>query len=155
EPSKPSTKLSTAEGLPTLAANRGTEPAKLTKLVRGELDWIVMKALEKDRNRRYETANGFAMDVQRYLADEPVQACPPSAGYRLRKFVRRNKAALVTAALILIAITVAAGAIGWIINDRQTQQRMTEREVENAVAEADRLQRQSKWAEALSWVTRA
>src|SRR5262245_28459791 len=63
EPSKPSTKLSTAEGLPTLAANRGTEPAKLTKLVRGELDWIVMKALEKDRNRRYETANGFAMDV--------------------------------------------------------------------------------------------
>ena len=60
EPSKPSTKLSTAEGLPTLAANRGTEPAKLTKLVRGELDWIVMKALEKDRNRRYETANGFA-----------------------------------------------------------------------------------------------
>ena len=64
EPSKPSTKLSTADGLPTLAANRGTEPAKLTKLVRGELDWIVMKALEKDRNRRYETANGFAMDVQ-------------------------------------------------------------------------------------------
>src|SRR5262245_8362596 len=77
EPTRPSAKLSTAEGLPTLAANRGTEPAKLTKLVRGELDWIVMKALEKDRNRRYETANGFAMDVQRYLADEPVQACPP------------------------------------------------------------------------------
>src|SRR5205823_3585731 len=60
EPTRPSTKLSTAQGLPTLAANRGTEPAKLTKLVRGELDWIVMKALEKDRNRRYETANGFA-----------------------------------------------------------------------------------------------
>ena len=78
EPTKPSTRLSTAEGLPTLAANRGTEPAKLTKLVRGELDWIVMKALEKDRSRRYETANGLAMDVQRYLADEPVQACPPS-----------------------------------------------------------------------------
>src|SRR5262245_12974879 len=91
EPTKPSTKLSTAEGLPTLAANRGMEPAKLTKLVRGELDWIVMKALEKDRNRRYETANGFAMDVQRYLADEPVLACPPSVGYRLRKFARRNK----------------------------------------------------------------
>src|SRR5207245_3923651 len=73
EPSRPSTKLSTADGLPTLAAKRGTEPAKLTKLVRGELDWIVMKALEKDRNRRYETANGFATDVQRYLADEPVK----------------------------------------------------------------------------------
>jgi serine/threonine protein kinase len=80
EPSKPSTKLSTAEGLPTLAANRGTEPAKLTRLVRGELDWIVMKALEKDRNRRYETANGLAIDVQRYLADEPVSAGPPSGG---------------------------------------------------------------------------
>src|SRR5262249_15341854 len=81
EPSKPSTKLSTAEGLPTRAATRGREPAKLRKRVRGELDWIVMKALEKDRSRRYETANGFAMDLQHYLADEPVLACPPSAGY--------------------------------------------------------------------------
>jgi hypothetical protein len=80
--------------LASIAANRSTEPAKLTKLVRGELDWIVMKALEKDRNRRYETANGFAMDVLRYLADEPVQACPPSVGYRLRKFARRNKGGL-------------------------------------------------------------
>jgi serine/threonine protein kinase len=87
EPSKPST----AEGLPTLAANRGTEPTKLTKLVHGELDWIVMKALEKDRSRRYETANGLAMDVQRYLADEPVLACPPSAGYRLRKYARKQR----------------------------------------------------------------
>src|SRR4029450_987253 len=84
EPAKPSTKLSTAEGLPTLAANRGREPAKLTKLVRGELDWIVMKALEKDRNRRYETANGFAKDIEHYLNDEPVLACPPSAVDRLR-----------------------------------------------------------------------
>jgi serine/threonine protein kinase len=97
EPTRPSAKLSTAEGLPTLAANRGTEPAKLRRLVRGELDWIAMKALEKDRSRRYETANGFALDVQRYLADEPVQACPPSAWYRLRKFARRNKRALVMA----------------------------------------------------------
>ena len=111
EPSKPSTKLSTAEGLPTLAANRGTEPAKLTKLVRGELDWIVMKALEKDRNRRYETANGFAMDVQRYLADEPVQACPPSAGYRLRKFARRNRRALVTASVVALAVVLTAAAM--------------------------------------------
>jgi tetratricopeptide (TPR) repeat protein len=125
EPSKPSTKLSTAEGLPTLAANRGTEPAKLTKLVRGELDWIVMKALEKDRSRRYETANGFAMDVQRYLADEPVQACPPSAWYRLRKFARRNKRALVTATLLgvmlLVAVGAVAGSIGWILQDRAVQ----------------------------------
>src|SRR5262249_16828280 len=83
EPSKPSTKPSTAEGLPTLAANRGTEPKRLTALVRGELDWIVMKALAKDRVRRYETANGLARDLQRYLADEVVEARPPSAGYRL------------------------------------------------------------------------
>src|SRR5262249_18401779 len=102
EPTKPSTKLSTAEGLPTLAANRGTEPAKLTKLVRGELDWIVMKALEKDRNRRYATANGLAMDVQRYLADEPVLACPPSAGYRLRKFARKHRGPLSAAAAIAV-----------------------------------------------------
>ena len=75
-----------------MSANRGSEPRKLSALLRGELDWLVMKALEKDRNRRYETAGGFAADVQRYLADEPVQACPPSTWYRLRKFARRNRA---------------------------------------------------------------
>jgi tetratricopeptide (TPR) repeat protein len=113
EPSKPSTKLSTAEGLPTLAANRGTEPAKLTKLLRGELDWIVMKALEKDRNRRYDTANGFALDVQRYLADEAVQACPPRATYRLRKFARKNRKALAAAAAFAILLTGATVFSTW------------------------------------------
>src|SRR5215213_2338320 len=102
DPPRPSTRLSESkERLPSISAQRHTEPAKLAKLVRGELDWIVMKALEKDRARRYETANGFASDVQRYLADEPVLACPPSAGYRLRKFVRRNKATAAVAALVL------------------------------------------------------
>jgi tetratricopeptide (TPR) repeat protein len=110
EPSKPSTKLSTAESLPTLAVNRGTEPAKLTRLVRGELDWIVMKALEKDRNRRYETANGFAADVQRYLADEPVQACSPSTGYQLRKFAKRNKRSVIAVAMVFLALVV--GIVG-------------------------------------------
>jgi serine/threonine protein kinase/tetratricopeptide (TPR) repeat protein len=118
EPSKPSTKLSTAEGLPTLAANRGMEPAKLTKLVRGELDWIVMKALEKDRDRRYETANALATDVQRYLADEPVLACPPSAGYRFKKFARRNKGRLTVAAGVFVAVTVTAASLGWTVRDR-------------------------------------
>ncbi len=113
--------------MPTLAANRGTEPAKLTKLVRGELDWIVMKALEKDRNRRYETANGFAMDVQRYLADEQVLACPPSVGYRLRKFVRRNKAVLAMASLIAGALVMAVAGLAvsnWLVareRDQKTQ----------------------------------
>jgi tetratricopeptide (TPR) repeat protein len=122
EPSKPSTKLSTAEGLPTLAANRGTEPAKLTRLVRGELDWIVMKALEKDRNRRYETANGFARDIQRYLADEPVEACPPSVGYRLRKFARRNKGRLAVAALVLFFLASMGGVAGWAALQQAKQQ---------------------------------
>jgi eukaryotic-like serine/threonine-protein kinase len=134
EPSKPSTKLSTAEGLPTLAANRGTEPAKLTRLVRGELDWIVMKALEKDRSRRYETANGFAMDVQRYLADEQVQACPPSPWYRFRKFVRRNNRAVLAALLILLALV--AGVIGttWGLI-RAEQQRLVVERQRNELAE--------------------
>jgi serine/threonine protein kinase len=110
EPQKPSTRLSTTDELPSIAANRGIEPARLSRMVRGELDWIVMKALEKDRNRRYETANGFAMDVQRYLADEPVQACPPSAWYRLRKFVRRNKGPVLAVSLVLLALV--AGIVG-------------------------------------------
>ena len=111
EPPRPSTRLSdSGEALASIAAQRHTEPAKLAKLVRGELDWIVMKALEKDRNRRYETANGFAADVQRYLADEPVQACPPSARYRLRKFVRRNRGPVLAASVVLPALV--AGIIG-------------------------------------------
>ncbi len=123
EPTKPSTRLSTAEGLPTLAANRGTEPRRLARLVRGELDWIVMKALEKDRSRRYETANGFAIDVQRYLRDEPVEACPPSALYRFRKFARRNGRALVTASVVGLAVvlTAAALAVSTVLTARANQ----------------------------------
>jgi WD40 repeat protein/serine/threonine protein kinase len=111
EPPRPSTRLSESkDSLPSIAVLRQTEPAKLTKLVRGELDWIVMKALEKDRNRRYETANGFVMDVRRYLADEPVQACPPSVGYRLRKFVRRNKGPVLAATVFFLLLV--GGIIG-------------------------------------------
>ncbi len=139
EPSKPSTKLSTADGLPTLAANRGTEPAKLTRLVRGELDWIVMKALEKDRSRRYETANGFAMDVQRYLVDEPVLACPPSAGYRLRKFARRNKWPVIAVSVILLSLV--AGIVGtsaglvWAVRERDDKARALSAETRAREAE--------------------
>jgi eukaryotic-like serine/threonine-protein kinase len=130
EPTRPSTKLSTAEGLPTLAANRGTEPAKLTRLVRGELDWIVMKALEKDRNRRYETANAFAQDVQRYLADEPVLACPPSAWYRLRKFARRNKGALALAlgAALVVSLAVIGLAVSHLLVTREKEKVVHEKE---------------------------
>jgi eukaryotic-like serine/threonine-protein kinase len=166
EPTKPSTKLSTAAGLPTLAANRGTEPAKLAKLMRGELDWIVMKALEKDRNRRYQTANGFAKDVERYLADEPVQACPPSAAYRLRKFARRNKGGLAVAALVLFFVVLLGGGGGWVVRDRSAREaeaarRQRERqaklagEVETIFGGVDRLENEQKWPEALEAARRA
>ncbi len=110
EPSKPSTRLSTAEGLPSLAAVRHIEPSKLAAMLRGELDSVVMKCLEKQRERRYETANGLARDIQRYLADEVVEAKPPSAGYRIRKFVRRHKGQVAAAAVILL--TLIGGVLG-------------------------------------------
>jgi serine/threonine protein kinase/tetratricopeptide (TPR) repeat protein len=110
EPPRPSARLSSTDTLPSLAACRQSEPLRLTRLVRGELDWIVMKALEKDRSRRYETANGFALDVQRYLAGEPVLAAPPSARYRLRKLVRRHRGSVIAASLVLC--TLLAGIIG-------------------------------------------
>jgi tetratricopeptide (TPR) repeat protein len=101
EPPRPSARLSGSGSLPDVAAQRRLEPVRLTRLVRGELDWIVMKCLEKDRGRRYDTANGLARDVQRYLADEPVEAGPPSAAYRLRKLVRKYRTPLLTAAVVL------------------------------------------------------
>jgi WD40 repeat protein/serine/threonine protein kinase len=112
EPPKPSTRISTlGQAAATVSANRQSDPKKLHQCLRGELDWVVMKALEKDRNRRYESASAFAADVQRFLHDEPVLACPPSAGYRLRKFARRNKRALATAGLLGVILFAAVGAV--------------------------------------------
>jgi serine/threonine protein kinase/tetratricopeptide (TPR) repeat protein len=111
EPPKPSTRLSSSDELPSIAANRKLEPNRLTRLVHGDLDWIVMKALAKDRGRRYETANGFAVDILRYLADEPVSAGPPSAAYRLRKLVQRNKGRVLAAAAVALAIVASVSAI--------------------------------------------
>jgi tetratricopeptide (TPR) repeat protein len=108
--------------LSTIAAKRKTEPAKLSKMMRGELDWIVMKAIEKDRTRRYETANGFARDVQRYLDGDPVEAGPPSATYKLKRFARKHRAALYTAGaftLLLIAATAVSAALAvWANRER-------------------------------------
>ena len=104
EPPKPSLRISTlGDTLPSVAAHRKLEPKKLSALVRGELDWIVMKALEKDRTRRYETASALAADMQRYLDNEAVEACPPSAAYRFRKWAKRHKTAvtLITATVLL------------------------------------------------------
>src|SRR5262249_6676329 len=105
EPPRPSTRISTlGKAATTLSTQRQSDPKRLSQLIRGELDWIVMKALEKDRNRRYESASAFAADVQRYLNDEPVQACPPSVSYRLRKFVRRNKGPVMAASVIVLLL---------------------------------------------------
>ena len=114
EPSRPSTRLSTDEALPSLAALRQTDPRKLMAILRGDLDWVVMKCLEKPRDRRYETANALVRDIQRYLDGEPVEACPPSRRYRLGKFARRHRAALATAgafALLLVATTTVSAVL--------------------------------------------
>src|SRR5262249_51576473 len=136
EPPKPSTRLSELKDtLPSISAQRQTEPAKLTRLVRGELDWIVMKALEKDRTRRYETASAFAADVHRYLADEPVQASPPSRWYRFGKFARRHKGRLAVAAGVFLAVAVMAATIGWAVRDRAARAAESEQR-ENARRDA-------------------
>ena len=155
ESPRPSMRLSTTEELPSIAACRNIEPKKLSGLVRGELDWIVMKALEKDRNRRYETANGLAADLRRYLDDEPVQACPPSAWYRFGKFARRNKGVLTVAAALLVAAAVAAGSFGWTVRDRAARRTILEQQAVLALNDAQGHLDRGAWPEALSSVQRA
>jgi tetratricopeptide (TPR) repeat protein len=123
--------------LASIAANRHTEPARLSKDVRGELDWIVMKALEKDRNRRYETASSFAADIERHLHDEPVQACPPSAAYRFRKFARRNKVGVLSSAAVALALAIGfvVATLGFVHASRQAKIAQTEAARSEQVAE--------------------
>jgi serine/threonine protein kinase len=136
EAPRPSLRLSTSNNLPKIAAARKTEPAQLSKLVRGELDWIVMRCLEKDRARRYDTASALARDVERHLADEPVEACPPSAGYRLRKLLRRHRTAATVTAAVVLASVVAA--VGQTLNIIQAHRAEAEANRQRAVAEAAR-----------------
>jgi serine/threonine protein kinase len=110
DPPTPSSRLSTSEALPSLAASRHVEPARLSRLVRGELDWIVMKALAKERDRRYASAVGLADDLERHLNHEAVSAGPPTTAYRLRKFVRRNRVQVGAAAVVLLALVL--GVVG-------------------------------------------
>jgi eukaryotic-like serine/threonine-protein kinase len=142
EPPKPSTRISTTDAAPSIAANRSTEPKKLSGLIRGELDWVVMKALEKDRTRRYGTASGLARDIERYLQDEPVEACPPSSWYRFRKFSRRNKGRLIAAVafVLLLVTTVVTLTIALIAVNRER------REKEAALDAAVRRQKQTREA---------
>jgi serine/threonine protein kinase/tetratricopeptide (TPR) repeat protein len=114
EPPRPSTRFSTlGQAATTLSAQRRSDPRQLRRQLHGDLDWIVMKALEKDRNRRYETASAFAADVQRYLHDEPVLACPPSRGYRLRKVLRKHRVGVMTAAAFVTLLLAGAAFSGW------------------------------------------
>ncbi|MBX3376189.1 MAG: serine/threonine protein kinase [Phycisphaeraceae bacterium] len=111
EPPRPSTRLSqNAETIASVAARRQIEPRKLGTIVRGELDWIVMKALEKDRARRYDTASSLALDIQRYLEGQAISAAPPSTAYRVRTFVRRHKGGVTATALVALALVL--GIIG-------------------------------------------
>jgi serine/threonine protein kinase len=154
EPPRPSTRLTATAELPSIAAQRGLDPKHLAKMVHGELDWIVMKALEKDRGRRYETANGLARDLERYMNDEPVSACPPTTAYRLQKFVRRNRTALLIA-ISAFAALIALVAILTVSNVRVARERnqkavaLTEREraLAAAKASADRAEAQRQRAE--------
>lgn len=116
EPSKPSTRLSSAESRPSLAALRRLDPTSLARKIRGDLDWIALKCLEKDRSRRYETANQLALEVKRYLADEPILAGPPSTAYRLRKFLRRNRGQVAVATIVLAALVIGLAASLWQMN---------------------------------------
>jgi len=148
EPHTPSKRISTLGArLAATAAQRRAEPRKLALLIRGDLDWIVMKALEKDRTRRYETASGLAADLRRYLAGEPVTAAPPSAAYRLRKFVtrRRREVAAGLALLGLLLMAIVGTSVGLIRTERaraaeERQRKVAEREQASASATAEFLQ---------------
>lgn len=140
EPPRPSLKLSSSAALPAVAANRRVEPRQLSTLVQGELDWIVMKALDKDRNRRYETASAFAEDVQHYLHDEPVTACPPSAGYQLRKYLRRHSRFFAVSGVIGVVLLIAAlvnAAMAIRATDARNNALQQESIAKNALIEAE------------------
>ncbi|MFO0949706.1 MAG: protein kinase [Isosphaeraceae bacterium] len=150
EPLRPSTRLSTAEELPSIAASRNVEPRRLAGLLRGDLDWIAMKALDKDRNRRYETATGLAADVERYLADEPVLAGPPSATYRFRKFVRRHRKPVALAALAVAFLLIGAVVSTWQAIRATRAEGLAERRLESEKAERERAARAERAAK-LRW----
>jgi serine/threonine protein kinase/tetratricopeptide (TPR) repeat protein len=166
EPATPSTRLRKDEGGRMKDEAKATKPTGWRRFLPfssfilhpssfRELDWIVMKALEKDRTRRYETALGLARDVECYLHDRPVQACPPSALYRFGKFARRNRAALAVAGLVLLTAVSLGGGAAWVVRDRTARSQATGQAVQQALDEAAALQGQAMWPEALEAAKRA
>jgi serine/threonine protein kinase len=137
EPPRPSTRVSTlAQESTVIASQRRSDARQLSHLFKGELDWIVLKCLEKDRNRRYETASALATDIERYLHDEPVSACPPSSWYRLHKFARRNRGAMLAGALVsaalLVTVIVLTVSMVLIAQERDRAQQAAENESQKA-----------------------
>jgi tetratricopeptide (TPR) repeat protein/tRNA A-37 threonylcarbamoyl transferase component Bud32 len=164
EPPRPSQRLSTSQAKASIAAVRGSEPVKLSQLMKGELDWIVMKALEKDRTRRYDTPTALAKDVQRYLSGDAVEACPPTLGYRLRKAYRRNRAAVRVGTAFLVMIALGVGMLVYTWQQRFARQSATEQIVTESLTKATLLRGQasaapvgelSKWTEAITAVKQA
>jgi eukaryotic-like serine/threonine-protein kinase len=151
EPQRPSTRLTTLRGteLEATAEHRHTEPPRLISLLKGDLDWIVMKALEKDRARRYETANGLAMDVQRYLDNEPVDARPPSRFYHFQKLVRRNKATVAAVLAVIMALVIGIGLSTWLL----LKERVARQRAVAAEQQANRLRQQAEDRQKLTQAT--
>jgi eukaryotic-like serine/threonine-protein kinase len=148
EPPRPSARLSSTDTLPSVAACRQSEPARLTRLVRGELDWIVMKALAKERSRRYESASGLARDLERYLSDEPVEARPPSARYWLGKFFKRHRGPVLAAAVVLLALVAGIVGTTWglVRADRARREAVAAQQAEAERAEGERQAREQAQA---------
>lgn len=147
EPARPSTRLSTllAADLTRVAQHRQAEPGRLGTLLSGDLDWIVMKCLEKERSRRYETASGLAADVQRHLSNEPVVARPPSTGYRFRKLVRRNKLACAATGAVVTALLMGAAVSIWQANRADQARLRAEADQKKAQSEAARSRQVAKF----------
>ncbi len=153
EPPRPSVKLTTSVIIASVSTNRSTEPQKLSKLVHGELDWIVMKAMEKERSRRYETPNAFADDIQRFLNQEAIAARPTSSAYRLKKFVMRNRilvgaGSLIAATLLLGFVTSTWQAI--VANRERTKANQASRKAIQARERAERAEDESSRQLAIS-----
>jgi serine/threonine protein kinase len=149
EPPRPSLRLSSfGETVTTISEQRGADARRLSRVVRGELDWIAMKALEKDRTRRYETANDLAADVMRYLTGHPVEACPPSAVYRLRKYARRNGRALMTAGVVAVALVSASAVSAWQAVRARDAQRQAEVDRDRAEAALLQAKTDQAWTQA-------
>jgi serine/threonine protein kinase/WD40 repeat protein len=157
EPLRPSARLSSTEEAARIASARRTEPVRLAKLVRGELDWVVMKCLEKDRTRRYDTANGLGRDIERYLHDEPVEAGPPGTGYRLRKLVWKHRTALVTAGAFVLLLAAATLASTWQAiraTQAETNARQAQTQAEEQFELAQDSERRARQAEGDAWADR-